>query len=82
MLMMYASLYMAATRTQIYLTPELRSRLDEVMQREHKSLAQIVREALERYLDSSAPNAETALASTFGTMPELTVPSRDEWDRG
>lgn len=79
---MYTALYMSATRTQIYLTPELRARIDDVMVREHKSLAQIVREALERYLDSSGPNAEAALASTFGTMPGLAVPPRDEWERG
>jgi len=52
------------------------------MARDGKSMAQVVREALETYLEPESPDPEEALASTFGTMPELFVPSRDEWDRG
>jgi len=58
---------MAAIRTQIYLTPELRARLDDLVRCEQKSMAQIVREAL---------------VATFGSMPNLAIPSRDEWERG
>lgn len=75
-------LYMPSVRTQIYLTPEMRARIDAVMQREHKSLAEVVREAIDAYLDERRPDPEAALESTFGAIPDLCVPSRDEWERG
>ncbi len=73
---------MAATRTQIYLTREQRQRLDELGRREGKTLAALIREAVDAYLARSGPDPERALASTFGALPDLEVPSRDEWDRG
>ena len=73
-------LYMPATRTQIYLTLEQRQRLDRVVRRRGVPLAQVVREAVDRYLDASEPDLEEALAGSFGAMPDLDVPSRDEWD--
>jgi hypothetical protein len=80
--MLYAALYMAATRTQVYLTQGQRDRLDALGHREGKPLAELVREAVDEYLEHSAPDAAGALAATFGALPELEVPSRDEWDRG
>ncbi|MQA73844.1 MAG: ribbon-helix-helix protein, CopG family [Solirubrobacterales bacterium] len=41
---------MAAKRTQIYLDDDLRERIDRARTREGRSLAAIVREALDRYL--------------------------------
>jgi predicted DNA-binding protein len=73
---------MAATRTQIYLTAEQRRRLDELTVERGASLAQLVREALDAYLEAQKPDLEAALAATFGALPDLEVPSRDEWDRG
>jgi len=73
---------MAATRTQIYLTREQRERLDEVTQRQGKSLAEVVRQAVDEYLDRSALDLQSALEASFGSMPDLEVPSREEWDRG
>jgi predicted DNA-binding protein len=75
-------MYMAATRTQIYLTAEQRRRLDRVVRRRGVPMAQVVREAVERYLASSEPDLEDALAASFGSMKDLEVPSRDEWDAG
>jgi hypothetical protein len=75
-------LYMAATRTQIYLTADQRARLDRLVQRRGVPLAVVVREAVARYLDEAEPDLEAALSMTFGSMPALEVPSRDEWDRG
>lgn len=79
--MLYAVLYMAATRTQIYLTAEQRRRLDAVRARNGQSLAGAVREAVDRYLadtdDGEDPAA--AMAETFGAAPEFSAPSRDEW---
>ena len=74
-------LYMPATRTQIYLTAEQRTRLDRIVKRRGVPLAAVVREAVARYLDAAEPDLEAALAMTFGAMPDLEVPSRDEWDR-
>jgi hypothetical protein len=45
-------------------------------------MAEIVRRALDSYLEDETPDPELALAATFGAAPDATVPSRDEWDRG
>lgn len=73
---------MSSTRTQIYLTPEQRKRLDALALRRRRSLAALVREAVDAYLAQAGPDAESALSATFGRAPELEVPPRDEWDRG
>jgi hypothetical protein len=78
---MYTALYMASTRTQVYLTAEQRRLLDELARREHRSMAALVREALDRYLSELAADPTAALQSTFGLMPDLEVPPRDEWNR-
>lgn len=79
--MMYTALYMASTRTQVYLDDEQRRRLDERSRHEGRSMASLVREALDAYL-AELPDQETALDATFGALPDLGVPSRDEWSRG
>lgn len=73
---------MPATRTQVYLTAEQRRRIDEIVAREGVSLAEVIRAALDRYLDTAGADAATVLAATFGADPSICVPSRDEWDRG
>lgn len=73
---------MSSTRTQIYLTAEQRKRLDALARRQRRSLAALVREAVDAYLVQMGPDAESALSATFGRAPKLEVPSRDEWDRG
>lgn len=70
-----------STRTQIYLTDEQRRRIDELAAAEGVTMAEIVRRALDGYLNDQA-DPELALAATFGAFEGLTVPSRDEWDRG
>jgi predicted transcriptional regulator len=80
--MLYTALEMSPTRTQIYLTAEQRRRLDELARRRGTTLAQLIREAVERYLETSGPDAAVALEGTFGSAPGLEIPSRDEWDRG
>jgi predicted transcriptional regulator len=67
-----------AQRTQIYLSDEQRARIDELGERRHLSLAEIVRRALDAYL------ADDDLDATFGVTRGLrdAVPSRDEWARG
>jgi predicted DNA-binding protein len=79
--MLYNALYMAARRTQIYLTAEQRKRLDERRRRERRPLAELVREALDAYLADQSVDPATALNATFGALPKLEVPNRDEWER-
>jgi Ribbon-helix-helix protein, copG family len=78
---LYTALYMPSKRTQVYLTAEQRRRLDERRRRERRPLAALIREALDVYLADRTADAGTALDSTFGALPDLKVPSRDEWDR-
>lgn len=77
---MYTALYMAATRTQIYLTEEQRERLDALARRDERSLAELIREAVDDYLEQAAPDPARALRNTFGIAPDFEVPSRGEWD--
>jgi hypothetical protein len=72
---------MAAQRTQIYLTKDQRAKIDRIRHREGKSLAEVVRDAVDAYADERELDVAAALDATFGTMPDLAVPSRDEWDR-
>jgi len=72
---------MSATRTQVYLTEEQRQRIDALAEAEGVTMAEIIRRALDSYLED-APDPELALAATFGAVPDAIVPSRDEWDRG
>jgi len=72
---------MAARRTPIYLTAEQRKRPDERRRRERRTLAELVSEALDAYLADRPVDRATALNSTFGALPKLEVPSRDEWVR-
>lgn len=74
-------LHCMSTRTQIYLTDEQRRRIDELADAEGVTMAEIIRRALDGYLDDQA-NPEPALAATFGAAPDISVPTRDEWDRG
>jgi predicted DNA-binding protein len=73
---------MAATRTQVYFTREQRRLLDERARREGKTLAEVVREAVDAYTAESGLDFEQSAAATFGATPDLNTPSRDEWDRG
>lgn len=68
-----------AHRTQIYLTDEQRARIDELASRRDLTMAEVVRRALDAYLD-----LDDDLDATFGVAPKLrdAVPSRDEWARG
>lgn len=73
---------MSAARTQVYFTEQQRRALDELAKREGKTLAQLVREAVDVYLAHAPNDPEVLLDQTFGSIPDLQVPSRDEWDRG
>lgn len=72
---------MSATRTQVYFTGEQRRRLDDKARRDRKALAEVYREALDAYVPDAPADLERTLDETFGSMPDLNVPARDEWDR-
>lgn len=72
---------MSSTRTQIYLTEDQRRRIDSVAAAKGLTMAEVVRRAVDDYLDDE-PDADKALASTFGVAPDAEVPSRDTWRRG
>ena len=80
--MMDTAMYMPSTRTQIYLTDDQRRRLDARGRRAGAPMARLIREAVEAYLAEDTVDLEAALDETFGTLPELELPSRDEWERG
>lgn len=73
---------MSATRTQVYLTSEQRRRIDQVVETEGVTLAEVVRRALDLYLAGNHSDPESALSTTFGADPEAHASDRDEWDRG
>ena len=73
---------MSATRTQVYFTIEQRRALDELAAREGKTLAEIVRQAVDAYVAQAPGEPEKVLERTFGSIPDLEVPARSEWDRG
>jgi len=79
---LYTALYMASTRTQIYLTDDQRRRLDARGKRSGQPLARMIREAVDAYLADDRPDVEALLDETFGTLPEMETPGRDEWERG
>jgi Arc/MetJ-type ribon-helix-helix transcriptional regulator len=75
---------MSATRTQVYLTQDQRDRIEELRARDGRSLAEVIRAALDAYLTRREPTLEElqgALDETFGSMPDLQAPGRAEWDR-
>lgn len=73
---------MASTRTQIYLTDDQRRRLDAKGRLTGAPLARMIREAVDVYLADDQPDPDATLDETFGTLPDLELPSRDEWERG
>lgn len=80
--MLYTALDMASTRTQIYLTKDQRAKLDALGRREEKTLAELIREAVDRYLEEQRRvDPRGALEATFGACPDIEVPDRAEWDR-
>lgn len=72
---------MSATRTQVYLTERQRERIDRVARARGVTMAEVIRSALDEYLEEDA-DPSSALAATFGADPDVSVPSRDDWDRG
>jgi hypothetical protein len=73
---------MPATRTQVYFTLEQRRRLDARARSEGKTLAEVVREAVDAHIAREPRDLAQVLDESFGSLPDIEVPPRDEWDRG
>lgn len=57
-------------------------RLDAAAESTGTTVAAIVSEAADAYVAGAAPAGMKAiLDETFGSMPDLDVPARSEWDR-
>jgi Arc/MetJ-type ribon-helix-helix transcriptional regulator len=80
---------MPATRTQVYLTEDQRREIEKLRASDGRTLAEVVRAALDEYLAAHGPAAEEArrrktqqvLDETFGIAPDFEVPPREEWNR-
>ena len=44
-------------------------------------MASLIREAIDHYLTEGPLDPSEALLSTFGALPDLEVPPREEWNR-
>jgi hypothetical protein len=65
----------------VYFTEEQRARIDRAAAAEGVTMAEVIRRAVDVYLDDGS-DAAAALGSTFGAAPQAEVPSRDSWQRG
>lgn len=79
--MLYTALYMPSIRTQIYLTDAQRRALDARVRRTGAPMASVIREAVDAYLADDQLDPDAALEEAFGAVPDLELPSRDEWNR-
>lgn len=73
---------MSAVRTQVYLRQEQRKRIDALAQAEGVTMAEVIRNAVDAYLESEVPESSAALIATFGALPGASAPGREEWTRG
>ena len=71
-------------RTQIYIEDDQDTRLERRAQVEGRTKSALIRDAIDQYLARRSRKADVriALDRTFGAVPGLEVPSRDEWERG
>jgi predicted transcriptional regulator len=71
-------------RTQIYLDDDQVRRLQARARAEGTTRSAVIREAIDQFLKGRSRRADLRahLDATFGSIPGITVPSRDEWDRG
>jgi hypothetical protein len=78
-----------AIRTQVYLTAEQRRQIEEMRARDGRTLAEVIRAALDEYLSTHGRDAteseyaetQRVLDETFGIAPDFEVPPREEWNR-
>jgi hypothetical protein len=63
------------------MSDEQRRLIDELRRREGKTLAQVVRDALDAYLSQAGADSGEALSRSFGVAPKFGIPERNEWQK-
>lgn len=79
-----AGTYLAAEDGRTALPPTLAAELEAHASTTGRSVSDVLVAAVTAYLTSEQPNGEAvdrAMRDAFGTMPDLEVPPRSEWDR-
>lgn len=71
-------------RTQIYLEDQQDRLLERRAKADGVTKSALIRQAIDAFLTRKREKGQLQriLDETAGSMPELQVPSRDEWDRG
>lgn len=71
-------------RTQIYLDEEQDARLEARARASGSTKSSLIRSAIDSFLGRPRERSslEASLEGTKGALPNLSVPSREEWDRG
>lgn len=71
-------------RTQIYLDEDQDSKLGRRAAAAGVTKSALIRMAIDRFLsrDPSPTDLAAVLNDTYGALPGITAPDRDEWDRG
>lgn len=71
-------------RTQIYLDEDQDRRIRARARAEGTTKSAVIREAIDQFLKHRSRRAslQAHLDATFGSMPGIEAPSRDEWNRG
>lgn len=71
-------------RTQIYLNEDQDAKLEWRARAAGVTKSALIRAAIDAFLerDRDPDGLGQALSATAGALPDLAVPSRDEWDRG
>jgi hypothetical protein len=71
-------------RTQIYLDEEQDRKLERRARAAGVTKSSLIRAAVESFLvrDGDPGDLQQALSETAGALPDLDIPSRNEWDRG
>jgi predicted DNA-binding protein len=71
-------------RTQIYLDEDQDARLEAAARVSGSTKSSLIRSAIDAFFSRprDVTSLEASLKATSGALPDLEVPSRDEWDRG
>lgn len=71
-------------RTQIYLDDDQDRRVAARARADGTTKSAVIRAAIDQFLKrkSRRDDVRAHLDATFGSMPSIEVPDRDEWDRG
>ncbi len=71
-------------RTQIYLEDDQDRRLQARARADGTTKSAVIRAAIDQFLKrrSRRDDVRAHMDATFGSMPGIEVPDRDEWDRG